>query len=84
LRAEVLLGERKREDAASFASGLLVGADVRIGVADAANAEIVVIGRPQLTELYRVALTEAGRSVREIDGEVAFLAGIRHIAEAMP
>ena len=33
IRAGVLLGQRKREDAAPYASGLLIGTDVRIGLA---------------------------------------------------
>ena len=33
VRAAVLLGETKKEDAPSYASGLLIGADVRIGLA---------------------------------------------------
>ncbi len=32
IRADVLLGQSKREDAPSFASGLLIGTDVRIGI----------------------------------------------------
>ena len=33
VRARVLLGQAKKEDAASYASGLLIGTDVRIGLA---------------------------------------------------
>jgi 2-dehydro-3-deoxygalactonokinase len=39
------------------------------------------MGRPELTSLFAAALTVAGRESREVDGEQAFLAGARHIAE---
>jgi 2-keto-3-deoxy-galactonokinase len=38
------------------------------------------MGRPELIRLYAAALGIAGRKVREIDGETAFLAGIKAIA----
>jgi 2-dehydro-3-deoxygalactonokinase len=81
VRARVLLGQAKREDAASFTSGLLIGADLRVGLRAEPDAEVIVMGRPELTSLYAAALTEAGQDAREIDGEEAFLAGIRQLAE---
>ena len=83
VRARVLLGQAKREDAASYTSGLLIGSDIRIGLREAPEAEVIVMGRPELTGLYAAALTEAGQEAREIDGEEAFLAGIRQLAEHM-
>lgn len=79
VRAGVLLGQRPKSEAASFTSGLLIGADIRAGLADADDREIIVMGRPELTELYVAALEEGGRSAREVDGERAFLAGINAI-----
>jgi len=81
VRASVLLGRSRRDDAMSFTSGLLIGADLRVGLAIAADAEIVVMGRPELTRLYVTGLDEAGRFGREVDGDTAFLNGIRAIAE---
>ena len=81
VRARVLLGKARREDAAAYTSGLLIGSDVRIGLAASAGAEVVVMGRPELTELYAAALVIAGRQAVELDGEQCFIAGIRHIAE---
>jgi 2-dehydro-3-deoxygalactonokinase len=81
VRARVLLGKSAREDASSFTSGLLIGADVRAGLALAEDAEIVAMGRPELTSLFAAALRIAGRPAREIDGERAFLGGARHLAE---
>lgn len=81
VRARVLLGQAAREDAASYTSGLLIGTDLRIGLATAPAGEIVVMGRPELTSLFAAALGLAGREAREVDGEEAFLAGCRHLAE---
>ena len=81
VRARVLLGQAKKEDAASWASGLLIGADVRIGLSIPTGAQIAVIGRPELTHLYATAIAETKREVVEHDGERCFLAGIAEIAK---
>lgn len=83
VRARVLLGDAKAEDAASYASGLLIGADVRIGLNGRSDREIYVMGRPELTRLYAAAIREAGREPIELDGERSFLAGIREIAKRL-
>lgn len=83
VRARVLLGKAAREGAAAYVSGLLIGTDLRISLRDAADAEIVVMGRPELTELYAAAVRIAGRGASEVDGEQAFLAGSRELAEAL-
>ena len=80
VRARVLLGQEKAEDAASFTSGLLIGSDVRAGLAEASNGPVTVIARPELTTLYAAAIEEAGRETHEVDGEDAFLAGIVEVA----
>src|SRR5689334_19039867 len=72
IRAGVLLGQMKKEDAASHASGLLIGTDVRIGLQVPAGARVMVMGRPKLTRLYAAALKEAGRESVELDGEQCF------------
>ena len=81
IRASVLLGQASKDDASSYVSGLLIGADVRIGLTWPAGARIGVIGRPELTRLYAAAIVEAGREVIELDGERCFLAGIQQIAQ---
>jgi 2-dehydro-3-deoxygalactonokinase len=81
VRARVLLGQAPRELAGSYASGLLIGSDIRIGLAGNSAQQVIVMGRPELTELYAAALEEAGVAGTELDGELCFLAGIRHIAE---
>jgi 2-dehydro-3-deoxygalactonokinase len=82
IRARVLLGKAKREEAAAYASGLLIGYDLKTGL-DGADA-VAVVGRPDLTRLFAAAIRHCGRRAREIDGEAAFLAGALHLAELMP
>jgi 2-dehydro-3-deoxygalactonokinase len=79
VRARVLLGKARREDAAPYASGLLIGADLRTGLGG--SKEVAVIGRPDLTRLFAAAIRVCGGEAREIDGEAAFLAGVHHLAE---
>lgn len=80
-RARVLLGRASAADGASFVSGLLIGEDVRTGLAGHPGMRVVVMGRPDLTKLYRAALKEAGVDSEEVSGERAFLAGAMEIAE---
>ena len=81
VRARVLLGKAPRDHAAAFTSGLLIGSDVRIGLSSDDGGQVVVMGRPELTELYAAAIAIAGRQAVELDGEQCFLAGATHIAE---
>jgi 2-dehydro-3-deoxygalactonokinase len=81
VRARVLLGQAKKDDAAAYTSGILIGTDVRIGLSVPTAARITLIGRPELTRLYAAAIAEANREVVEVDGERSFLAGIQQIAE---
>ncbi|HZF43178.1 MAG TPA: 2-dehydro-3-deoxygalactonokinase [Sphingomonadaceae bacterium] len=84
IRARVLLGAGERSAAASYASGLLIGGDARVGLRAAPEGEeIIVMGRPELTELFARAIARVGRGVREVDGEEAFVAGTRAIAELL-
>ena len=83
VRARVILGRMPADRAASFTSGLLIGADVRTGLACHDDGQVIVMGRPALTSLYAAALETLGRPSREYDGERAFIAGITAIAGAM-
>jgi 2-dehydro-3-deoxygalactonokinase len=83
IRASVLLGRMKAEDAASYASGLLIGTDVRIGLTVPTGAQVVVMGRPELTRLYASALGQANREAIELDGERCFVSGIQEIAKGI-
>jgi len=79
-RARVLLGHARAEAAASYVSGLLIGADVRAGLGRLRADVVPVIGAPDLTARFAVALARAGRQAVEHDGETAFVAGMRAIA----
>ena len=81
VRASVLLGLSRKEDAASYTSGLLIGTDVQIGMTWPYSTRVMVMGRPELTRLYAAAIREAGRESVELDGEQCFLAGIQEIAK---
>jgi 2-dehydro-3-deoxygalactonokinase len=81
VRARVLLGQAPRGQAGAYASGLLIGADVRTGLDGRTEREVAVMGRPELTALYAAALDVAGVAANELDGEQSFLSGITRIAE---
>ena len=83
VRARTLLGKARRDEAACYSSGLLIGADLKFGLGFAGEGEGAVIGRPELTELYAAALAVAGRPALETDGEKAFVAGSIHLAELL-
>lgn len=83
IRARTLLGTLAAEDVSSFGSGLLVGSDVAVGIDFVGEGAVALIGEPSLTRLYACALALAGRQSREIDGETAFLAGIKAIGTAI-
>ncbi len=83
IRARVLLGQARKEDAASYTSGLLIGADVRVGLAGSTCSQVAIIGRPELTRLYAAVIAEADCKSVELDGEQCFLAGIHEIAKRM-
>ena len=83
VRARVLLGQAAREDAASYVSGLLIGNDLRIGLGRQRHDHVHVVGRPELTRLFAAALDQTGRATTQIDGEGAFVAGLRQIAEKL-
>jgi 2-dehydro-3-deoxygalactonokinase len=83
VRARTLLGKAPREEASAYVSGLLIGADLKTGLRLAGEREVVTIGSPALTRLFTAALAATGRPSRSIDGEAAFLAGLRHLVELL-
>jgi 2-dehydro-3-deoxygalactonokinase len=71
------------EGAASWVSGLLIGADVQgaltlFGEHDAAEP-VLVIGAPSLTASYATALSRTGRASVQLDGSVAALTALGYI-----
>ena len=83
IRAACLLGELDRSDAPSFASGLLIGAEIG-AQGDLAGREVHLLSGGALGELYADAIKAAGGTPVRIDDTQAFAAGIAHLREAVP
>jgi 2-dehydro-3-deoxygalactonokinase len=77
VRAAVLLGALPAEDAAAFASGVLIGADV--GARDLAGHDVHLLASGPLADLYAVAIGLRGGRVIAVDNQAGFLAGIHAI-----
>jgi 2-dehydro-3-deoxygalactonokinase len=78
-RSRVVAADMKPEAAASYLSGLLIGAEVAsaprlLGVEHAAS--IALIGDPKLCSLYATALQRRSYAVATHDGDAAALAGL--------
>lgn len=80
IRARHLLGQGSSQ-AASTASGLLIGADVRAGLALLPSRPVTLIGRPDLCSLYAAAIARAGGTTATIEDSTAFLAGMHMMTE---
>jgi len=74
IRAASLLGVR--EDAVSYASGLLIGSDVAARLESSHHDIVHILADPQLGQLYARAIEAHGRSARIVDSQGAFVAGI--------
>nr|WP_183998846.1 2-dehydro-3-deoxygalactonokinase [Sphingomonas kyeonggiensis] len=76
IRAAKLLGERPDSDAASFASGLLIGSDVAARLERVGHDEVHILADPVLGGLYSAAVEVHGRRAVRVDSHAAFVAGI--------
>ncbi|MDH7971943.1 2-dehydro-3-deoxygalactonokinase [Sphingomonas sp. AR_OL41] len=74
IRAAKLLGRRDDTDAASYASGLLIGSDVAARAG--ASGDVHVLADPALGELYAIAIAANGGAAHIVDSHAAFVAGI--------
>ncbi len=81
VRASVLLGRRAAADAAAFASGILIGADV--GSQGVAGTTVHLLADGRLADLYTAAIEGLGGQSVRVDSHAAFLAGIHHLRELM-
>ncbi|HWW59669.1 MAG TPA: 2-dehydro-3-deoxygalactonokinase [Sphingopyxis sp.] len=79
VRAATVLGSLARENAASYASGLLIGADVANQVSP--GQMVHILADPDLGRLYQTAIDLLGGAGRLIDSHSAFSAGIIAIQE---
>ena len=77
VRAAVLLNRRAPDDAAAYASGILIGSDV--GARDVAGNAVRLLADGPLAALYTVAIETLGGRVEPVDATAAFVAGIHHL-----
>lgn len=78
VRASGLLGLRAPGDAASYASGLLIGSDVR-EQSLAATDTVHLLASGDLADLYASTVRATGAQVVHVDSHRAFVAGITAI-----
>ena len=81
VRARVLLQQLAVEDAASYASGLLIGADVAPRLT---GAMVHVLATPPLSDLYAAAIDTLGGRSLAVSASAAFLQGLQRIREFQP
>lgn len=76
-RSRQLSGEIAREDAASYLSGLIVGAEVEAALRlFAPQGQIVLVCTPALAALYQAVLARQALGATVLDGDEAVLAGL--------
>ena len=80
IRAAKLLGRRQDAEAASYASGLLIGSDVAARVDAASTEDFYILADAALGSFYAAALEAHGRRAHFVDSHLAFVAGIKEIA----
>jgi 2-dehydro-3-deoxygalactonokinase len=76
IRAAKMLGTRDDADAASYASGLLIGSDVVARLEALLHDTVHILSGPELGKLYAAAIRANGREAELIDSHAAFVAGI--------
>ncbi|MGX0583479.1 2-dehydro-3-deoxygalactonokinase [Sphingomonas sanguinis] len=80
VRASVLLGRIAADDAASYASGLLIGNDIG-AVPDMAGQTVHLLSSGLLADLYTIGIEARGGTVVALDSHAGFLAGLHAIRE---
>jgi 2-dehydro-3-deoxygalactonokinase len=78
-RSRVVTGTMPKADAASYLSGLIVGADVGAALALFGPGRVPLVCSPLLAALYARALGTYGVAAPVIDGDAAALAGLVQI-----
>lgn len=85
-RAAHLLGRRDKSTVSDWLSGILIGnevAQMQQDYALSSHDDITLIGSQKLTERYAQALKFAGINYQAIEGDIAFQAGIRSVANVL-
>ncbi|WP_137897400.1 2-dehydro-3-deoxygalactonokinase [Sphingomonas sp. 2SG] len=77
VRASVLLGRRAADEAAAYASGVLIGSDVGARAIDGRTVHLLAEGA--LADLYKVAIEARGGVTVAVDATAAFLGGVHHL-----
>jgi 2-dehydro-3-deoxygalactonokinase len=84
IRAANILGLRDDEDAASYASGLLIGSEVAARLGDIRHDAVHILADETLGGLYVAAVEANGRTAHLVDSHAAFVAGILQIQALIP
>lgn len=79
IRAAKLMALRADADAAAYASGVLIGADVAARLAEWRHDAVYLLADPGLGALYAYAIEAEGRAAKLVDSHAAFVAGITRI-----
>ena len=86
VRAAHILGSRPAESTSEFLSGLLIGHEVALmqqQFAPDSHSPLTLIADGSLAERYQQAMIFAGIPAQLLEGDVAFLHGIRSIADEL-
>ncbi|MET0179566.1 MAG: 2-dehydro-3-deoxygalactonokinase [Novosphingobium sp.] len=81
IRAAGVLGLRDDSEAAAFASGVLIGADVAARLTEFAGRTVYVLADAKLGGLYVAAVESLGGAAVMVDTHAAFVAGIVRLWE---
>lgn len=77
VRSRQVTGDLPAEEADSYLTGLVIGAEIRSALAVHDDIDMVqLIGSPDLTALYASALDMTGKRSTQMDGQSASLAGL--------
>jgi 2-dehydro-3-deoxygalactonokinase len=79
VRAAAVLDKRPAGEAASYVSGLLIGADCRARVSPGAMVHLLADG--MLAQLYSSAIATVGGTAVVVDSQAAFVAGITRVRD---
>lgn len=82
IRAAKMLATRDDAEAASYASGLLIGSDVAVRITNSLHDTVHILADPQLGSLYATAIEANGRAAHIVDSHAAFVAGMLAIGNA--
>jgi 2-dehydro-3-deoxygalactonokinase len=77
VRASVLLDQRDPAEAAAYASGVLIGADV--GARDLGERPVALLASGTLATLYAAAIAALGGTSVAVDSKAAFVAGVHAV-----